>query len=89
MPIYEYRCNACDEKFEEYLPLSTSQAPPCPSCGNADVERLFSTFATEWLPSDIAWHRMPSKWDLPGGDTSKPSAAIPKDVPKKKSPPSS
>jgi putative FmdB family regulatory protein len=44
MPIYEYRCPSCDERFEE---LVRSSDPPvaCPSCGTADVERLLSVFA--------------------------------------------
>jgi len=67
VPIYEYRCPACAARFEEYLPLSTSPAPPCPVCGGSGVERLFSSFATEWLPGEVAWHRIPGKHDLPGG----------------------
>jgi putative FmdB family regulatory protein len=81
VPIYEYRCDACKEQFEEYLSLSTSPAPPCPACGKTTVTRVLSMFATEWLPGDVAWHKMPGKWDLPGGDTSRPSAAISKAIP--------
>ena len=33
MPIYEYRCEACGERFEEFLSTSTKPAPPCPKCG--------------------------------------------------------
>jgi putative FmdB family regulatory protein len=44
MPIYEYRCRACDERFEE-LVRSSGPAVACPSCGTADVERLLSVFA--------------------------------------------
>jgi putative FmdB family regulatory protein len=80
VPIYEYRCTACRSRFEEYLPLSTSPPPPCPDCAAASPERLLSRFATEWLPSNVNWHRLPGRHDLPGGDTSKPSAAIPRDV---------
>ena len=59
MPVYEYRCDACRERFEEYLSTSTKPAPPCPKCGSATVSRLVSTFATEWMPSAINWHRAP------------------------------
>lgn len=62
MPVYEYRCERCDERFEELLPSSTAPMPPCPSCGGADVTRVFSQFATEWKPSIVNWHRMPGKW---------------------------
>lgn len=62
MPVYEYRCGRCDERFEELLPSSTAPAPNCPSCGAAEVTRLYSAFATEWKPSIVNWHRMPGKF---------------------------
>ena len=62
MPIYEYRCPSCEARFEEFLPRSTAPAPPCPSCGGADVERLYSQFATEWKPSIVKWDRVGSSW---------------------------
>jgi putative FmdB family regulatory protein len=62
MPIYEYRCDRCEERFEEFLSSSTAVAPPCPACGCAEVTRVYSQFATEWKPSLVNWHRMPGKW---------------------------
>jgi putative FmdB family regulatory protein len=44
MPIYEYRCPACDERFEE-LVRNPDVAVACPSCGGAEAERLLSAFA--------------------------------------------
>ena len=63
MPIYEYRCKKCDERFEEYLSTSTKPAPPCPKCKAKTVERLWSPINTEWMPSDVNWHRVGSSWD--------------------------
>ena len=63
MPIYENKCGACEEKYEEYLSTSDKPAPPCPKCGSTDVERLWSTINTEWLPSDVAWDRVGRSWD--------------------------
>ena len=63
MPIYEYRCDSCKERFEEYLSTSDKPSPPCPSCGSADVERLMSSINTEWLPSDVKWNRVNTSWD--------------------------
>jgi len=62
MPVYEYRCEQCEERFEELLPSSTAPEPPCPSCGAAEVIRVYSQFATEWKPSIVNWHRMPGKF---------------------------
>jgi putative FmdB family regulatory protein len=44
MPIYEYRCPSCEERFEE-LVRGSDPSVACPSCGTADVERLLSVFA--------------------------------------------
>jgi putative FmdB family regulatory protein len=40
MPIYEYRCTACDEAFEALI--RGSEAAACPECGSADLERQTS-----------------------------------------------
>ena len=44
MPIYEYRCESCQEAFQT-LVLSGQAKPQCPSCGSKKVAKLFSTFA--------------------------------------------
>jgi putative FmdB family regulatory protein len=46
MPIYEYRCTACETQFEELL-LSRAEEKDvrCPSCGAADVTRELSITA--------------------------------------------
>jgi putative FmdB family regulatory protein len=81
MPIYEYRCRACNEDFEELVPASAESGPDCPSCGASDPQRRFSMFATEWKPSNVAWHKMPNKHDMGGAEDSRPSAAFPKAIP--------
>ncbi len=63
MPIYEYRCQRCEKRFEEYLATSDKPAPPCPECGSQDVTRLLSRINTEWLPSDVDWDRVGRTWD--------------------------
>jgi putative FmdB family regulatory protein len=63
MPIYEYRCEACEERFEEFLTSSDKPAPPCPKCGSTEVTRLLSQINTEWLPGDVAWDRVGRSWD--------------------------
>jgi putative FmdB family regulatory protein len=84
MPIYEYRCTACTTEFEELVPASAAESPPCPSCGAEGAQRRFSMFATEWKPSNVAWHKLPNKHDMGGADDSRPSAAFPRPIPEGK-----
>lgn len=63
MPIYEYRCEECEERYEEFLSTSDKPAPPCPACGSKDVMRLLSRINTEWKPSDVDWSSVGKKWD--------------------------
>jgi putative FmdB family regulatory protein len=63
MPIYEYRCQKCEHRFEEYLSTSDKPVPPCPECKSKKVERIWSSIFTEWLPSDVAWDRVGRSWD--------------------------
>jgi putative FmdB family regulatory protein len=49
MPIYEYRCEACGERFEELVPAD-APAPACPRCGAERAKRLMSAQAA---PFDI------------------------------------
>ncbi|MBN1163686.1 MAG: zinc ribbon domain-containing protein [Candidatus Krumholzibacteriota bacterium] len=44
MPIFEYECNKCGEKFEE-LVASPEQKVQCPACSSKSVEKQFSLFA--------------------------------------------
>ena len=42
MPMYEFRCRACGEVFEELLKRDDAGAPACPKCGAADTERCIT-----------------------------------------------
>lgn len=41
MPIYEFECEECGERFEE-LVGSEVTSEPCPACGGARTRRLIS-----------------------------------------------
>ena len=43
MPIYEYLCRVCGHEFE--VLVRAGDAPACPSCNTADLERMTSGFA--------------------------------------------
>ncbi len=45
MPIYEYRCTTCRERFEALVTSAERAKMRCPRCGTHQVERLLSTFA--------------------------------------------
>jgi putative FmdB family regulatory protein len=46
MPIYEYECNNCAEKFSLRRNMSDKDEDiKCPKCGQPKPKRLFSTFA--------------------------------------------
>ncbi|BCL59623.1 hypothetical protein DGMP_03160 [Desulfomarina profundi] len=43
MPIYEYRCNACNNLFEVLTTSSDSREDPvCTQCGSPDVRKTIS-----------------------------------------------
>jgi putative FmdB family regulatory protein len=45
MPIYEYRCEECHERFELRRSFSESDAPAgCPACHAQHTRRLLSNF---------------------------------------------
>jgi putative FmdB family regulatory protein len=45
MPIYEYRCEECDEPFEVFVRSPSQQTdPPCPKCGSRNVKKAVSLF---------------------------------------------
>ncbi|HEY8343715.1 MAG TPA: zinc ribbon domain-containing protein [Bacillota bacterium] len=41
MPIYEFVCQNCGQKFEELCRLGTDQVP-CPACQSGETTRLIS-----------------------------------------------
>lgn len=43
MPIFDFACNACGEKFEA-LVLKNSPPTQCPKCEGQDLEQLISLF---------------------------------------------
>jgi len=45
MPVYEYQCNVCGERFELFLRSSAQHnAPTCPKCGSPKVQKAISIF---------------------------------------------
>ncbi|MFC2035754.1 zinc ribbon domain-containing protein [Chloroflexota bacterium] len=46
MPVYEYKCRNCGEKFETRHSFQEQEKEPaCPRCGIRNTQRVFSTFS--------------------------------------------
>ena len=45
MPTYEYECNACGHKFEEFQSITAAPLRKCPRCRKRKVRRLISAGA--------------------------------------------
>jgi len=58
MPIYEYRCGACDHEFEARQKMSEDPLKECPDCGKAELKKLISAVGfrlkgTGWYETDF------------------------------------
>ncbi len=53
MPIYEYRCNDCDQVFEEWQKNFDETAIPCPICGG-QAHRIISQ--TSFVLKGSGWY---------------------------------
>ena len=48
MPIYEFRCKKCEERFEAIRPMGdTGRDLTCPECGAKSPEKVPSVFAAQ------------------------------------------
>jgi putative FmdB family regulatory protein len=46
MPIYEYKCDTCETKFEKLIRRQAEELElSCPSCGERHLSQQYSTFA--------------------------------------------
>jgi putative FmdB family regulatory protein len=59
MPLYEYECEACGNRFEQIQKFSDPLAETCPKCGKGPVHKLQSSPAFQfkgsgWYVTDYA-----------------------------------
>lgn len=59
MPLYEYECDACGQRFEAIRKFSESAVDVCSLCGKGPVRRLMSSPAiqfkgTGWYITDYS-----------------------------------
>jgi len=50
MPTYEYRCSACDHRFERFQKMSDEAVRDCESCGG-EVQRVLFPVAVHFKGS--------------------------------------
>ncbi len=72
MPVYEYECNACSHRFEEWQKMSDQPVRTCPKCKKKKVERLISQTSFQlkgggWY-SDLYSSKKAATGDKGGGD---------------------
>jgi putative FmdB family regulatory protein len=47
MPIYEFKCNECDDEFEKMVPFSEAdRTQSCPTCQSLNTRKKISAFAS-------------------------------------------
>jgi putative FmdB family regulatory protein len=68
MPIYEYICLTCSEKFSLLQSLSASQDDTnCPKCASKKVKKIISSFCCTAGTGGVASSSMPSGGFSGGG----------------------
>jgi putative FmdB family regulatory protein len=73
MPVFEYKCTACNSKFEVLHKSSVNQEDvSCPDCDSKSTKKLFSSFSpsvhTHESPCSQGNCNMPSPgFGCPGG----------------------
>jgi putative FmdB family regulatory protein len=75
MPLYEYQCDACGQRFEMIQKFSDGSPDACRLCGKGPVQRLLSSPAiqfkgTGWYITDYS-----QKGKAPSGGDGAPSTA--------------
>ncbi|MEW6197190.1 MAG: zinc ribbon domain-containing protein [Planctomycetota bacterium] len=43
MPTYEYACERCEHRFEQFQPITAAPLRKCPACGQRTLHRLLGT----------------------------------------------
>lgn len=65
MPLYDYRCDTCNNVFELRLPMTDNILPttkPCPTCNNYTIEQFLETAPGIADPMRIGSIRPPSEF---------------------------
>lgn len=82
MPLYEYQCDACGQRFEVIQKFSDPPVEVCRACGGGPVKKLLSSPAIQfkgsgWYITDYA--RKSGEATTSSSDSEKPSAPASKE----------
>ena len=72
MPLYEYECDACGQRFELIRKFSDPPVEVCARCGKGPVHRQLSTPAIQFKGS--GWYITDYARKGTGGSSEKPAA---------------
>ena len=77
MPLYEYECDACGQRFEVIQKFSDAPAETCEACGKGPVRRLPSSPAIQFKGSGwyITDYAQKGKSDAAGDSAAKSATA--------------
>ena len=79
MPLYEYRCEACQRRFEVIRRFSDSDLDVCTLCGKGPVHRLLSSPAIQfkgsgWYITDYSQKGKSGSESTSGSTDAKPAS---------------
>jgi putative FmdB family regulatory protein len=80
MPLYEYRCGACQQRFEVIRKFSDPELDVCTLCGEGPVNRLVSSPAIQfkgsgWYITDYSQKGKSGSESTGSSSDSKPAAS--------------
>jgi len=75
MPIYEYKCNACEQRIEKLQKMSDDPLKICPECDQPELTKLvsaagFRLTGTGWYETDFKTKKPAANADSKAGATS-------------------
>ncbi len=66
MPIYEYKCNNCDKKFEFFhKSIKSEEHVTCPQCNSSEIVKVFSKFSASVSSSSSGNYSYQQSCDTP------------------------
>lgn len=61
MPFYDYECEACGNKFEEFQSIKDKHLKKCPQCKKNKLRRLFGVPGISFIGSGFHVNDYPSE----------------------------